>query len=101
MKDKIKDWHLYLFGAFIFGCVIALICLLFFHEIPATNRDIINIAVGAIIGYAGAVVQYFFGSSKGSSDKTDALKNMQPIPQDSVTISSTETLIDKKNENNI
>ncbi len=90
MKNKIKDWQLYLFGGFIFGCTIGIVIALLFHEIPTSNRDIINIAIGAILGMSGNVVGYFFGSSKSSSDKTEAIKSMQPIPDNSTTISTTE-----------
>ncbi len=41
--------------------------------IPDENRDIINVALGMILGLSGTVVGYYFGSSKSSSDKSKAL----------------------------
>jgi len=98
MKDKSKDWHMYLFAWIIYASVIVLVAMLFYHEIPNSNRDIINIALGVILGMGKDVVGYFFGSSKSSADKTEAIKNMQPIPENSITVSTTDdkTLTDKK-----
>jgi len=36
-------------------------------------KDIVNIIVGALVANLTAVVQYYFGSSKGSADKTAIL----------------------------
>jgi cytochrome c biogenesis protein CcdA len=43
--------------------------------VPNENRDIINVALGMILGLSGTVVGYYFGSSKSSSDKTKILKD--------------------------
>jgi hypothetical protein len=42
-------------------------------KIPQENRDIINVALGMILGLSGTVVGYYFGSSKSSSDKIKLL----------------------------
>ena len=42
--------------------------------IPQENRDIINVALGMILGLSGTVVGYYFGSSKSSSDKQKIIK---------------------------
>lgn len=94
MKDKVKDWHLYLLGYCVYTSIIVLVAMLFYREIPNSNRDIINIALGVILGMGKDVIGYFFGSSKSSADKTEAMKSMQSIPTDSVTISSTENKTD-------
>lgn len=36
-------------------------------------KDIINIIIGAIIANLTAIVQYYFGSSTGSEQKTDIM----------------------------
>lgn len=89
--EKLKEIYMYLLGAFIVGCAITATIILVFHQVPETNRDMVNISLGAILGMAVNVVGYFYGSSKSSADKTESLKNMQPIPENSVTISKTET----------
>jgi len=59
-------------GVFTFSAVIVL--LLFWIEIPDKNRDVINFILGVVVGTGlTGVFQYFFGSSKGSKDKTDLL----------------------------
>ena len=43
------------------------------QTIPSENRDILNVALGMILGLSSTVVGYYFGSSKSSSDKTEIL----------------------------
>ena len=40
---------------------------LFFIDIPDKNRDLVNIALGSIIGWGGAVVSFYFGNSDQSN----------------------------------
>lgn len=52
------------------GCLV-LIGLMQFHEVPANNKDILNIALGFLFGSClSPVFQFFFGSSKTESDKS-------------------------------
>lgn len=53
--------------------VALLIAGLFFVPIPDSAKDLINIALGFIAGYCGNVFNYYFGSSDGSTRKTDML----------------------------
>jgi len=71
---KIKEIFMYVLGAFVVGCAVTIITMLFFYSVPQSNHDAIMLAIGAALGWAGSVVSYFYGSSKGSSDKTDLLK---------------------------
>jgi hypothetical protein len=43
---------------------------LFFVEPPSSNRDMVNIFLGALFGFAGAAVTYWLGSSRGSADRS-------------------------------
>lgn len=56
------------------GAVLLAFFALLFFEMPAGNRDTINLIVGALltVGF-GSVFAYYFGSSRGSEKKTDAL----------------------------
>jgi hypothetical protein len=47
---------------------------LFAGEIPANNKEALLQIIGAIISWGGFVVGYYFGSSKGSADKSDQQK---------------------------
>lgn len=61
---------------------IALVALTFFlygviifcKDIPPDKKEIIIYVLGALTTIVTQVVSYFFGSSKGSSDKNDLLK---------------------------
>ena len=58
----------------VFGYFATVIVLMFMNTgIPNSNRDAVMLLFGTLATSFGAVVQYFFGSSKGSSDKTAML----------------------------
>jgi len=69
-----KNIYMYVLGGLVVFSFFTLLGLLIFQPIPETNNDVLYLAIGADIGFAGAVINYFYGSSKGSSDKTDLLK---------------------------
>jgi hypothetical protein len=61
-------------GVFFFSA--SVVIMLFFVDIPEKNKDVINFILGIIVGTGlTGVFQYFFGSSKGSSEKFQALLN--------------------------
>lgn len=39
---------------------------LFFIDIPEKNRDLINIALGTVIGWGGSVISFYFGDTDSS-----------------------------------
>jgi len=43
------------------------------QKIPAENKDIIYLMIGIVGTTLSGVIQYFFGSSKGSQEKTELL----------------------------
>ena len=64
---KTKEIYMYVLGAVVvFGFFVVVLFKL------ATKQDT-QIEIGSLIGAFGLVVGYFFGSSKGSADKTDAI----------------------------
>ena len=42
---------------------------LFIVEPPQANRDLVNVLLGNVMGWAGAGVVYWLGSSRGSADR--------------------------------
>jgi DNA mismatch repair protein MutH len=60
-------------GAFAMLTASGIITGLFLMEIPAGNRDVAMVALGVALGWAGAVVQFHYGSSEGSKAKTELL----------------------------
>lgn len=68
----INNEHTRTILAFI-AMAMSLLCIigLFFIEMPDKNRDLINVALGAILGWSGTVVAFYFGSSD-QREKKDA-----------------------------
>lgn len=60
--------------------IIGLLFLMFKVELPDNNKDMAYLVVGGLMGSFTTIVAFWFGSSKGSSDKTDIIKN-QPKQQ--------------------
>lgn len=53
--------------------VVAIIHVLLWHELPASNKEIVYTSLGIILGKFGSIVDYHFGSSSGSTKKDDAM----------------------------
>jgi len=51
----------------------AIAAALVFVNIPGNNEAILNIALGFILGWGASAVGFYFGSSEGSSHKTELL----------------------------
>ena len=60
-----------LIGILVISAVFYILSRLFGEAIKPENRDAIMIVVGNVMTWAGLVVGYFYGSSKGSADKSD------------------------------
>ena len=74
MDKNAKDIFQYALGATITIGFFVTLYILATHETPAGNKDAINIILGALVSaFTGGVVGYFFGSSKGSSEKNDLI----------------------------
>lgn len=83
MDARTKDLLMYALGGFVVCCAVLVIVLLVYVELPAGNRDLVNIALGSLLSMAVSVTSYFFGSSKSSAEKTVALQeaNKQLVEQ--------------------
>ncbi len=57
-----------------------ILALMMFHEVPAGGKDVLLAMTGTLGTAWVAVVSYYFGSSAGSSAKTDALANLANRP---------------------
>jgi uncharacterized protein YacL len=69
-----KDLYQNILGAMIGIVLCVLIFLLFTKEIPQANMNILLLIIGSLISAFTTVVQYHFGSSKGSADKDKILR---------------------------
>lgn len=50
--------------------------ILCFKGIPASQRDIVIFILGCVSGNVTQIIGYYFGSSKGSADKSKTLESM-------------------------
>ncbi len=80
----------YFLGALVVIAVFSLMVILMFHDIPDGTRDVVNNNFGVFVGMAVTVIVYEFGSSKSSADKDVLLKNSQPIPDKTISVSTNE-----------
>ena len=58
-------------GALVMIASIGLVAALMAWPVPESNRDLLNILSGVLFGWGGAVVTFYFGSSKSSRDKDE------------------------------
>jgi hypothetical protein len=68
-KDTMPNWLAVLILVGFFGVLAAL----FFFDIPADQKDILNIMLGVLGSMAMGVKEYFYGSSSGSRGKDNLL----------------------------
>ena len=47
--------------------VLILLVSLFYFSIPTENKDLVNILLGAVIGWASSIVSFYFGASDKSN----------------------------------
>ena len=74
---KAKQIFMYALGALVVIAFFAVIYLLIFNGVPAGNDNLLNISIGALLASFSTVVGYFYGSSLGSAEKNEILKNGQ------------------------
>lgn len=70
------DYNLYVLAWLTVAGFFGLISLLIFVPLPPGSNNIVYMLLGALSTNATSVYQYFFGTSKGSSDKTKHLVEM-------------------------
>lgn len=81
MENK-NDLFMLILAGFTMVMAFVIIILLMFFEIPEQNKSIVDMAVGFLIGTGVAtILNYYFGSSKGSADKTKLLEKIDNLPQ--------------------
>lgn len=71
------DWNFYMLAWLVVGGFFGLIGSMIFVALPEGQNEIIYMLFGTLSAGFGSVMQYFFGTSKGSSDKTKHLVNMK------------------------
>jgi predicted CDP-diglyceride synthetase/phosphatidate cytidylyltransferase len=74
MKQLWQQIFQYTLGALVAVGLYWVTYLLIMKSTPENNKDALLIVLGVLASQFANVVQYFFGSSKGSADKTDLMK---------------------------
>lgn len=72
---KAQDLFKYILGGLIVVGFFILLITLSLKEAPVKNNDLLNLAIGALIGNFATVVQYYFGSSISSVKKDETISN--------------------------
>lgn len=71
--EKVK----FILSTIIVTAVVVITGALLFVDVPVENDKNFNIALVAVVGLAGTVIGYYFGSSSGSERKTELLAKPQ------------------------
>jgi hypothetical protein len=74
-EDKFAKHFIYWFAWFWSVGSMVYFFAITFGQVPASGKDFGNIILGFLLGTAVAtIISFFYGSSKSSKDKTDAMK---------------------------
>jgi len=76
-----RDINLYVLAWMVVGLFFALVGLLMFVVLSEANVSPVNQLFGAMATGFGMVLQYFFGSSKGSAEKTAAIVELKELAE--------------------
>ncbi len=68
------DWMMYFTGIVGLAAFGFILYVLVYIALPESNRDLFIHAIGMVEGVAVSIFSYYFGSSKGSHDKTQMMK---------------------------
>jgi len=73
MKKENKELFMYVLAALMVVSILTIVAILIYVELPAANKDMLYMVIGALISAFTTVISFFFGSSKGSVDKNELL----------------------------
>ena len=88
--EKAKDIFMYSLAALTMALLFSTIYLILTKSIPSENEKMAYMAVGLALGWGTMIMSYFYGSSKGSADKSTAMNKQLPnkgyslIPKDNM-----------------
>jgi len=70
---KTKEIFMYALGGLVVIGFFFILYIIFSKTMPTENKEIGLLVIGALVTKFGDVINYFFGSSKGSADKTELM----------------------------
>lgn len=68
------DWMKTIVGLVFIGVFSFTVVYILKKPVPEGNREIAHFMMGEVAGVALTIASYYFGSSKGSHDKTEIIK---------------------------
>ena len=68
-----KEIYMYVLASIIVIGFFVLTGILMFVTLPASSSNVVNLLFGGLVAGFATVLNYFFGSSKSSADKTAML----------------------------
>ncbi len=74
-----RDINQYVLAWVVIAGFFGLVGLLIFHEVPQDQSGVVYMLFGALAAGFTGIMGYYFGSSKGSSEKTDLLAKAEAI----------------------
>lgn len=66
----------FILGSAIVAVGAAFVCSLLFIAVPEANQRILDLAAGIVLGWGGAVVGFYFGTSEGSVAKSEQIERI-------------------------
>jgi hypothetical protein len=78
MAIQTKDWMPKVLGLAVTIGFFGLMVFMMKWDVPAANKDMLNIMLGALGGSWVSIIAYYFGSSAGSAKKNDLIYNSTP-----------------------
>lgn len=77
--------------------MLTLMIIVFYIELPQANHDIAVMLLGQFMGINVMIYSYFYGSSKGSADKTESVNRAAEELAKNSTVKATEQIETKVN----
>jgi hypothetical protein len=84
--------------AFVIVAALIVVILIWIFHPPtgdAASNAVLNVLVGALVGMAGTVATFYFGSSKGSKDKDDTINTAVKTAAIDTSANPSSTLLPK------
>ena len=73
MNKASKDVFMYTLAGLVMVLLFGSLYVIFFIPIPMENKELAYMGFGLAMGWGTLVLNYFFGSTKGSSEKTEMI----------------------------
>ena len=79
-EETVRDYTTRILAYFVTCGFFGLLGFMLTHQVPAENRDLLDVMLGSLGSAWIAIVSYYFGSSSGSDRKTELMAKSQSDP---------------------